>query len=108
MEALPQMNEVQSNQLAAMISGIAFYARTIDLDYLKLSEESFNNQASFQDSTAIINRNYNPEKNNALRLSAKALYILHEYIITLKEIDEAKRQAALYDDQADKIAALFI
>lgn len=98
----------KSMELAMHIEGIKTHAFMMDLDYLKVAEEAFRRRASFQDSAAVLNPQYHPDKSNLLRLQAQALHHLHQFIETLKLCEEKKQQTNRHADQIAEIQKLFI
>lgn len=102
------MTQEQSVRLAQALEMIKFAIHNIDYDYLKLAAQKLGEQATFENTAAILNPRFNPHKNDSVRLSAKALFTLVQYIDALKEIDKAKAAANDHEEAVDKISAMFL
>lgn len=95
-------------ELAGHIDAMKFIIYQIDMEHLRSAIEVFKNQASFQDSAAVLHPSYNPVKTQLLRQQTKALQHLADYIDALKECDELKKKASETDAQRDNIHKLFV
>lgn len=93
--------------LALQIEEIKKTVVNINLDFLAESAKDMVDQASWQESAAVINRRYNPEKPDTLRVMGETLRHLHNFITGLKKCDEMKAKVAKYEAQQEEIEKLF-
>lgn len=98
----------KSYELAYQIEMIKSFLITMDLEHAKKAAESFIDQGNWQDSAAVLNPSYNPEKSDLLRLSGKALMKLVEYVELSKEIDEMKQKIAANGAVRESINKMFM
>lgn len=102
------MNQEKSQELADLINDIKMPLFFMDLEYAKEAMEQMMKQANWQDSAAVLNPSYNPDKSNLLRLQGSALNHLIKYVETLKEVDKMKEKISTHDVAIDKIKQMFV
>lgn len=80
------------------------------LDEKELFEAArkLNEQASWQESAAILNPSYPLSKNDVIREQAKALNHLGNFVTSLKKCQELKGKVKMEMDTKDAIGKLFI
>lgn len=98
----------KSIELAGQINIIKVVLFQINEDHLKQSIEAFKNQASFQDSAAVLNPRYNSDKSDLLRVQANTLQSLLAFWEGLKECERLKGKMADNDKNRAAIESLFI
>jgi hypothetical protein len=98
----------KSQDQADIIKIINIYLHKFDTDYCKELAASMNDQASRQESMAVLNPSYPQEKNQMIRLQAKALSLLVEYVETLKEVDKISARVGHVEKQNNEISKLFL
>lgn len=67
-----ELSKEKSEELASHIEGIKLNLLFVDVDYAKEVSKSMRQQASWQDSAAVLNPMYNPDKQNILLLYKQA------------------------------------
>lgn len=97
----------KSMELAGQIEGIKAFAMMMDLDHLRESIKHFREQASFQDSAAVLNPRYNPKKSQLLDMQATALENLLGFVERLKKCQEMKDSIKQDDAVRDEIEKMF-
>ena len=97
----------RSLDLAAHINAMKPIIMDIDLEWLEIMITRFQEQASFEESAAVLNPNYNPEKPPTLKVMAITMSHLLNFIEGLKECDRLKLNVAAYEKQRDEISKLF-
>lgn len=107
LEDLGKTLQDKSTDLATMIDMIKIAIYGIDMEHLKNAIKTFYNQASFQESAAILNPSYNPVKNDLLKQQAKSLQHLYDFIEGLKKCDELKGKVAEGDERILQTQKLF-
>jgi hypothetical protein len=103
-----EITREKSEQQAAFIMQIGFIASALDLDYLRECGRQIMQQASYQESMAVLNPLHPQSKNNLLRSQGKALFNLCDYVESLKEVDRMKEAVSVDEQHADTIAKLFM
>lgn len=98
----------KSEQQAEIIKMIAFPVIMLDVEYCKEIATDFMNQASRQESMAVLNPSHPQEKNDILRLKGMALRSLCEYVETLKQIDEMEKTLVSVGKAKADIEKLFL
>lgn len=97
----------KSLDLAAQINAMKPFIMEMDLGWLKEMIIRFNNQAAFEQSAAVLNPRYNPEKQDLLMVQASTMQHLYNFIQGLKECDRLKLNVAAHENRQDEIAKLF-
>lgn len=103
-----QAQEKKAQEQADIIMQIAFPVVMLDIEFCKNSSKTWMEQASRQESMAVLNRRYEPIKTEILREKAKALRLLAEYAESLKEIQNLKNKLAEAEINNEKIDKLFM
>lgn len=98
----------KSMELAGQINMIKSILFGIDEEHLKQAIEAFRKQASFQDSAAVLNPRYDPQKSNLLNVQAATLEALLSFWNGLKNCEELKGKIKQNDKVREEIDALFI
>lgn len=97
----------KSLELAAQIQAMKPIIMEMDLQHLEHAIKTFDDQASFQDSAAVLNLRYNPEKSDLLRTQVATMRSLLAFINGLKLCDELKKKIAEHDANREQIEKLF-
>lgn len=100
----------KSTELAATISKINMVLQmdNFDLDYAKMAQAKFAEQASWQESVAVLNPNHSQTKNDILRMGSKQLGALIAYVEAGRKVDELKKKAKGEDFNMDQIRRMFM
>ena len=98
----------KSQELADSIIGLKFSLFTVDVDYAKAVIHSMRKQASFQDSAAVLNPLYMPEKSDLIRMQANMLEHLIQFIELGKEVDQMKGSIAQAEANRNNILKMFM
>jgi hypothetical protein len=98
----------KSEQQAEIIKTIAIQIYFLDVEYCLEAANDMCNQASRQESMAVLNPSHPQVKNDILRTQGKALLLLCEYVNVLKEVEKLKLQLAKENKTHDKIAGMFL
>ncbi len=94
--------------LATQLNEMKKVIHTMDVDFILEAAKDFIDKASWQESAAVLNPRYNPEKPDTLRVMGETLHHLHNFIIGLKKCDEMKAKVADYEAKQNDIAKLFM
>lgn len=97
----------KSMELAMAIDCLKPWIHMVDLPYLRVAVKAMFADASRVDSTAPLNRNYDPAKTELMRMQATALGTLGDFIEQLIEIDKKKVKISDNDRTMDQLAQLF-
>lgn len=97
----------KSLDLAAQINAMKPIIMDMDLQWLGTMIDRFQDQASFEASAAVLNPRYNPEKQELLKVQAKTMSHLLNFVEGLKECDRLKLNVAAHENKLDEIAKLF-
>lgn len=97
----------KSEEQAAIIRLISVYILLIDIDYCRHTGKTMLDQASRQESMAVLNPNHPQVKNDILRAQAKALLHLCDYVSALKEVDRLKARLDVENKTRDEISKMF-
>lgn len=97
----------KSLNLAAAIDMIKMSAMEVDEEYLKHCIDTFRKQASFEDSAAVLNPRYNPDKSSLLNIQADTMQHLLSFVEGLKKCQELKDKVAHGDALREDIQKLF-
>jgi hypothetical protein len=97
----------KSLELANQINVIKSVLFGVDEEYLKHCIETFRNQASFQDSAAVLNSRYDPTKSTLLNVQAATLETLLSFWNGLKKCEELKGKIAQNDKNRETIESMF-
>ena len=98
----------KSLQLALAIENMKPFIQEIDLEFASEMATRLMNQASFEDSAAVLNPAYTPRKSELLRAQGRAMCTLVKFILILKECSEMKVELAQTDAARSEIAKMFI
>lgn len=98
----------KSQELADHINGIKLILFFVDVEYAKAVVKAMRKQASFQDSAAVLNPTYMPEKSDLIRKQAEMLEHLVQFIELGKEVDQMKASIARTDETRSKILKMFM
>lgn len=101
------MNTEKSEELAECINSIKMMLWIMDIAYAKEAVEAMRNQASFEDSAAVLNPMYNPEKTRLITEQAKMLEHLIQFVEIGKQVDEMKKSVNQYSENQRKIMQMF-
>jgi hypothetical protein len=93
--------------LAEQVNNIKFILFQIDREYLDEVIKKWDDQASFEDSAAVLNPLYRPEKTDVLREQGKSLRLLRDFHESLIKCQEAKDKDAAAKISQDKLKSLF-
>lgn len=103
-----ELSKEKSEELASNIEGIKLFLMSVDLDYAKEVSKSMRQQASWQDSAAVLNSMYNPDKQNILRKQSEMLGCIIKFIELGKETDAMKKKVAQVDAMQQNVMKMFI
>jgi hypothetical protein len=103
-----EITREKSEQQAALIMQLGFIASALDIEYLRECAREIMQQASHQESMAVLNPRHPQSKNILLRSQGVALRKLCDYVDALKEIDRNKEQVSVDEQHADTISKLFM
>lgn len=103
-----ELSKEKSEELASHIEGIKLNLMFVDVEYAKEVSKSMCNQASWQDSTALFNPMYEPDRQNILRMQAEMLDCIVKFIELGKETDAMKKKVAQVDAMRQDVMKLFI
>lgn len=97
----------KSMELAGQINMIKSILFGMDEEHLKQAIDAFRNQASFQESAAVLNPRHDPQKSNLLYVQATTLECLLQFWNGLKNCEELKGQIAENDKNREAIESMF-
>ena len=100
--------ETKSIELAEQINSIKLLLYGVDIDYAKECVTEMKSQASWEDSAAVLNPMYNPEKSNLIRKQADMLNHLVQFLEAGKEVDEMKKSVNKYAQHQQNIMKMFM
>jgi hypothetical protein len=103
-----ERDRYESEKLAGQIETLKVILPFINLEHLKKSAKQFREQASFQDSAAVLNPNYDSKRSDSLRESANALEHLAGFVESMLKITEMKAKVARNQIARDQINKLFM
>ncbi len=98
----------KSEELAQKVELIKMISMGIDLDYSEEMVKSFFDQATRQESMAVLMPSHDSRKNDLLREQAKALDHFNKFIRGLRKSQNIKDQITKNQATADKISRMFI
>ena len=103
-------NKEKSEDLARVIStvNVVLISNEFDHEYGKVMANELKNQATRQESIAILNPSHPQIKNDILRLQGKALEHLSKYVETLQEIEKLKEKLKGEEEIRSRIDKLFM
>jgi hypothetical protein len=96
-------SEVKSQELADVINIIKPMLHMVDIDYAKSVVKTMLDQASFQDSAAVLSPRYLPERPQLIRQQANALKSFVTFIESLKACDEIRTKISVAEMNQNKI-----
>jgi len=102
------LTKEKSEELALHLELIKVHANQIDLEYAREVVRSFRDQASRQESLAVLNPLHPQAENDRLYTQAQALEKFLEFVELLKRADELKQTAATERRMRENIQRLFI
>ncbi len=102
-----ELTEEKSNELANVIITLNVSTRFIDVDYAMAAASKLRTLANNNDTTAVLNRSYNPNKSDLLNKQAESLECLCSYIRALRECDKLKQIVSSYDNNIKNFTQLF-
>lgn len=88
----PQFSVKESEKLAACITGMKLYFQNVNLPYAKGVASRMLEDFNMYQSTAAINRNYNPVKAELIALQAESLKGIITAVENLIRCSEIKEQ----------------
>lgn len=97
----------KSMELAAQINMIKGVLFQMDEEHLKQAINTFRNQASFQDSAAVLNPRHDSIKNELLRVQANTMQSLMDFWNGLKKCEELKDVIAQNEANRKQIESMF-
>lgn len=98
----------KSQEQANIISSIAIQIYFLDVEYLREAAKRFRDQASRQESMAVLNPRYTQTSNDIIRVQAKALMHLCDYVDSLKEVEKLKKDLQLEESNQELISKMFM
>jgi hypothetical protein len=102
-----ELTKERSQQLADTLEAIKIMLWGIDIEYAKAVSAAMRQDASRQDSLAVLNPRYNPDKSKLICLQSSMLDNIIEYVEKGKQVDALKTEINLSEAAFDKIAAMF-
>lgn len=93
-----ERSKEKSEDLAMKLELAKIYLFQIDLEYAHFAASEIRKDASWTDSTAALNRNYDPKKSQILYTQADALMCLVDFINGLKDVQKLKDELKVMDD----------
>jgi hypothetical protein len=101
-------NKENSQEQAEIIKMIAFPVMMLDVEYCREAAKCFMDQASRQESMAVLNPSHSQIQNDILRKQGEALKFLCDYVDALKQVEQLKQDLSLENANKDRISKLFI
>lgn len=98
----------KSYELADVINKMKPLLHKMDLEYAKHALEAMRDAAHFNDTAAVLNPSYDPDKTRWLSVQCDALGKLIEYVELLKECDVLKAKVAQNGAQRSEIMKMFL
>lgn len=98
----------ESEKQAAILKIIRAYCESLDIDYLRQCLIDMRDQAVRQDSIAVLNMSYNPDKTKHLSMTAQALENLILFVENCKKAEELSLKILETDKLREDISKLFI
>jgi hypothetical protein len=98
----------KSLQLADVINRMKPLLMEIDLEHAMETAKQMSRHGDWQDSAAVLNPSYDPDKSDLLRVQGKALSTLVEYAKLLKRCDELKETVAANSAARSEIDKMFL
>lgn len=103
-----ELSKEKSEELASHIEGIKLNLMFVDVEYAKEVSKSMRQQASWQDSAAVLNPMYNPDKQDILYKQADMLDCIIKFIELGKETDAMKKRADQLDAMQQNVMKMFM
>lgn len=99
----------EAEKQAAIIMQIAYVMTNMgfNLEYCRIAAKDFKNQASRQESLAVLNPSHPQIKNDILRIQGEALDKLCDYHETILEVTRLKTKLQEQENQKQRIDKLF-
>lgn len=85
-----ELSKQRSEELALNIELLKLHIYTIDADYMSLVSKKLYEHAGNIDSTAALNKHYDPATTQLMRKQASAMSLLVNFIQSLKDIQKDK------------------
>jgi len=102
------MTELEkSEEAAAIILNIAIQVSVLDVEHCRKAANDMIEQASFQDTIAILNPRHSLINNDILRAKGKALKLLCDYADAINKIQEMNKRLKVEENNMDMISKLF-
>jgi hypothetical protein len=98
----------KSQEQANVIKIMNIILHGLDTEYCEELAIAMKNQASRQESMAVLNPSYPLEKNEMIRMQAAALTHLVEYVKCLKEVDKIKARVGHVENVNSEIGKMFL
>lgn len=99
-----KMDESESRLLALQIEQIKDVLRLIDWDYFATAQHDFGRFASNYDATAVLNRNYTPQKGDLLAAQANAMRLILQLRAALLECDDLRAKSQQATETLERIS----
>lgn len=94
----------KAEEHARLINNIKMMLIFADHDFIIEAAMKFEKDASFYDSAAVLNRNWNPHAAKRKEAGAKQLRSLADFIRYGKEVDALREKEATHESQVDEIS----
>ena len=98
----------KSEEQAEIIKSISFLVAVLDTKYCRKAAKGMIDQASRQESIAVLNPNHPQKKNEILRWQGLALRHLSDYVESLKEVEKCKLELSKENELRNEINGLFL
>lgn len=98
----------KSEAQADIIRSIQMEVMVLDVEYCREISKDMMEQASRQETMAILNPSHPQAKNDILRMKATALSTLCDYVDTLRRISEMERELKSAEGAQAEIKKLFM
>src|SRR5690606_3570342 len=97
----------KAEEHARLIESIKMMLHLADHDFLIEAAGEFEKSASFYDSAAVLNRNWNPHAAKRKEAGAKQVRALADFIRYGKEVDALREKEETHESAVDEISKLF-
>jgi len=105
---MSNLTQEKSEELAGQITILQQFICNMDLAYAREAAESILRQAEWQDSAAVLNPRYNPDKQNIMRIQAQGLLSLVDFGEKMIQVGKMKADLSVSDANLDRIAKMFL
>lgn len=103
-----ELSNEKSQQQAEILQSIAVDVFLLDTEYCREVAEAMHDQASRQESMAVLNPSYPLEKNDLIRKKADALIHLCDYVDALKQVRDIEKEVGEKEKVQDQINKMFL